>query len=499
MKRRTMIFAAAMLTASVIFSAAGNMAMAAGAKAVSAQAEDASAETDTEDLSAGSETEKEPKDEGKAEGKASDPETEKDSGNVEMTKEKASDPETEKDSGDAGMTEEAESGSETEKDTGSRGKTDDDAAADLKEADEDTSGETKPEEKTRGELQKGKALKKGDCIGIVAPAWHIDGNDFSQAVLFLQNLGYELKIADSCTDSDRGFAGNDRQRAEDINTFFADDSVDAIMCLRGGYGCARILDYLDYDLIREHPKLLIGYSDITALHVVLMERCGLVTVHGPMISSFKSIYSDHVQRLFQNIIRPDDLQEGTDSSELDVFDMDESAYANVGLEYTLKQFLEGISSNRPIGELEMPEGAALESIIPGTAQGKIIGGNLTVLASMAGTDYELQGDHNILFFEEIGERAYRIDRLLCQLCQNGLLDRVDGILIGDISNNYDDAECTVRQVIEEYAELAGKPCICGLPCGHSSDNCFLPFGVEARMTANEDGTASLVLLESALN
>ncbi len=356
--------------------------------------------------------------------------------------------------------------------------------------------ETK-EEDSAGKQIFGKSLKKGDCIGIAAPAGFIADNDYNQALMFLTDMGYEVKLADSCLSKEGLFADSDKERAEDINALFEDDSVDAILCLRGGYGCARILEYLDYEMIAQHPKILIGYSDVTALHTALIQRCGLVTVHGPMISSFRTIYSDYTDYLFRKKISADKIIDGYDLSDSDLFDFDENSFEGFSLEYTLTQFLEGLQSDEPAGEIELPEGGELKTIIPGTAEGRIVGGNLTVVASLIGTDNELQGDQAILFLEETGEPAYRMDRMLQQLYQNGLLDRVSGIMIGDMSTNIDDENRTCAEVIEEYARLAGKPCISGVPAGHGKDNMYLPLNADARITADEDGTASLVILDPA--
>ena len=306
---------------------------------------------------------------------------------------------------------------------------------------------------------KGKALKTGDCIGIAAPAYYVRNHDYSKAVQFLKAQGYKVKVMPSCDATERNFAGSDKQRAEDINALFADDSVDAIMCLRGGYGSGRILDYLDYSMIAKHPKLLIGYSDVTALHIALYQKCGLVTVHGPMASTFNN-----------------DNYTG----------------------FTKEQFLSGITSDEPVGKIKQPEGGKLKTLVPGSAEGVVIGGNLTLIASLVGTEYELRADHAILFIEEIGEFASRIDRMLLQLYESGLFDRVDGIIIGDMADNYDYNSCSVNDVIREYAKLADKPCITGVPAGHGKYNMFLPFGVKAKMTANKDGSASIEILESAL-
>ncbi len=365
------------------------------------------------------------------------------------------------------------------------------------ETEADAISKTDPDTDSLPEQILGKALKKGDCIGITAPAGFIQDNDYNQVLLFLKDMGYEVKLADSCFMADGLFAGSDEERAADLNAFFEDDSVDAILCLRGGYGCARILEYLDYEMIKKHPKLLIGYSDITALHTALIERCGLVTVHGPMVSSFRTIYTDYVECLLRDKVSSDEILDGYDLSESDLFDLDESSFKGFPMEFTVTQFLKGIRSDEAVGEIELPEGGSLKTVVPGTAEGRIVGGNLTVLASLIGTEYELQGDHAILFIEEVSEAAYSVDRMLQQLYQNGLFDRVDGIMIGDMSTNYDDENRSCEEVIEEYARLAGKPCISGVPAGHGDDNMYLPLNVDARLVAEEDGTASLTILEPA--
>lgn len=343
----------------------------------------------------------------------------------------------------------------------------------------------------------GKSLKEGDCIGIAAPAGFIKDDDYNQALMFLKDMGYEVKLTKSCTEKDGLFAGSDRDRAEDVNALFEDDSVDAIMCLKGGYGCSRILKYLDYEMISKHPKLLIGYSDITALHTALIQRCGLVTVHGPMILSFRTIYSDYINNLFQKEISAEEIVDGYDLSKSGLFDLEETSFKGSSMEFTVTQFFSGLQSDEAIGEITLPEGEELKTIIPGSAEGRIVGGNLTVLTSLIGTENELQGDDAILFLEEVQEPAYRIDRMLQQLYQNGLLDRVSAIMIGDMSSNIDDENRTCEEVIEEYAKLAGKPCISGVPAGHGTENMFLPLNVDAKLTAKKDGSASLVILDPA--
>ncbi len=202
--------------------------------------------------------------------------------------------------------------------------------------------------------------------------------------------------------------------------------------------------------------MFIGYSDITALHTALLQESSLATVHGPMITSL-----------------------GPGSSE-----------------YTTQQLLDGLSGKIGTGAIVLPEGRELTTLVPGKAEGVIVGGNLTVLTSLVGTEYELQGDGALLMIEEVGEAPYRIDRMLRQLYESGLFDRINGMILGDFTGCEDERGRALSDVLEEYALLSGKPVIMGIPTGHGDDRMFLPIGVKAVMTANENGSASLVLEES---
>ena len=306
------------------------------------------------------------------------------------------------------------------------------------------------------EAVQGRSLKPGDTIGVLAPASCDDIDEMQNAIKYLQDLGYKVKLAPSCRAQYGYFAGTDFQRAADINHFFADDEVAAILCMRGGYGSARVLDKLDYQLISQHPKQFIGYSDITALHAVMQEKSHLATVHGPMLSSLET---------------------------------DSPAKA-----YTRENFAKGISGKLYPGKVPMPAGQTLQTINPGRAEGPIIGGNLTMIQSLLGTPYEIKGDGAILLIEDVGESAYGIDRTLQQLWQNGLLSRVSGVIVGDFSgadDDYEEGDFYLDDVLEYYAKLSGKPWLKGMPVGHGSNNVYLPLGVKAVMQANEDGTASL--------
>lgn len=313
------------------------------------------------------------------------------------------------------------------------------------------------------ERSKVRALKPGDTIGILAPGSCMDKEEIGKAVSNLKRWGYKVKLGSSCTAAYGYFAGTDAQRAADINKFFLDDSVDGILCMRGGYGSVRVLNKLDYEAISKHPKQFIGYSDITALHTALGEMANLVTIHGPMGVSLRN--------------------------------------EKVKKEFTGVNFFKGIEGNLYPGELPLPEGTELKTIAPGEAEGIIVGGNLSILTSMVGTPYELKEDGALLFIEDVDEYTYRVDRMLQQLWQSGLLSRVSGVLVGDFTDadaDYDGQAFLLDEVLSYYAKLTGKPWIKGIPAGHEKDNVYLPFGVRAKVKAAPDGKASLTILENPI-
>lgn len=310
---------------------------------------------------------------------------------------------------------------------------------------------------------KGRALKPGDTIGILAPGSPLDKKYLDKALSNLKKSGYKFKLAPSCTSEYGYFAGTDVQRASDINHFFLDDEVDGILCMRGGYGSVRVLDKLDYEAIKKHPKQFIGYSDVTAIHVALGEKANLSTIHGPMLSSFRN--------------------------------------SKVSTRFTGVNFFKGISGNLYPGEIPMPAGAKLKAITPGEAEGIIVGGNLCLLASLVGTPYELKGDGAILLIEDVDEPTYKVDRILQQLWQDGLFSRVKGVLVGDFvgaDEDYDGHDFLLDEVLDYYARLTGKPWVKGVPVGHDDDNLYLPLGVRAKVKADKDGKASLAIVENPL-
>lgn len=302
------------------------------------------------------------------------------------------------------------------------------------------------------------ALKTGDCIGILGPASPLDDPaDLNRVTDNLKKRGYTVKLAPSAIAHMGFFAGSDEVRAHDVNTFFQDDAIKAILCLNGGYGSTHILDKLDYAMIAKHPKFFIGFSDITAMHTALGEKSNLVTIHGPLVATVYSPYSSS---------------------------------------YTTNQFDRGLSMTTAPGNLSLPPDRHLKVLVKGTASGPIVGGNLSMIAALAGTPYELKGNGCILFLEDVREKSYRIDRMLEQLRQNGLLQRINGIIFGDfLYCDADPGDFTTDQVLAHYAKLCGKPAVAGFPAGHGTDKAFLPLGVRAKLQATNDDTAVVTINE----
>lgn len=298
---------------------------------------------------------------------------------------------------------------------------------------------------------KPKGLVLGDTVGIIAPASPDTRENVEKSNKKLTQMGFKVKMGKSCYEKYGYLSGPDILRADDINSMFRDTEIDGIICLRGGYGTLRILDLLDYQVIRNNPKVFVGYSDITALHIGINQISNVVTFHGPMVSS--------------------DMVECFDSFSK------ESLY-----NFILKdRFDTGIIKN-PIGE-------GIETINGGIVEGPIIGGNLSLIVSTLGTPYEIDLKGKILFLEEIGEEPYRIDRMFNQLRLSGKLEEAKGIILGDFKNcssddSRKDNSLTLEQIIEDIIKPVGIPSISNLKAGHCKPMVTLPFGVQARLDGN---------------
>ncbi len=298
-------------------------------------------------------------------------------------------------------------------------------------------------------MQKPTALRPGHTIGLLGPSSSPkDPAKLPAAVAYLESLGYRVKTTESCTAKYGYLAGSDVLRAQDINRMFADDAVDGILCVRGGYGAGRILGRLNYPVIRGNPKVFCGYSDITALHGAFREQANLVTFHGPMATS--------------------DMANETN----DLFTMD--------------SFWRAVGNPESVGLLCNPPEYPRETLAPGRAIGPLIGGNLSLLCSGLGTPYSYNFDGAILFMEEVDEPCYAVDRYLTQMKNAGGFQRCAGILLGEFTNvraENNDGCLSLEQVFADLLGDCGKPVLTGIRCGHCTPTLTLPFGVMCEMDA----------------
>lgn len=294
-------------------------------------------------------------------------------------------------------------------------------------------------------------LRTGDVIGIIAPASApVDPTKLENGIRYIEKNGYRVELGNNVSKINGYLAGTDQERADDLNSMFNNKYVKAIICLRGGYGASRILDKINYKLIRSNPKILVGYSEITALQMAILQKSGLVTFAGPMVATD-----------FGNGVTP----------------------------YTEDFFWRIISSNKKIGRLKYPDNEKLVSITKGGASGRIIGGNLSVFAALTGTDYfpDLKG--RILMFEEVDELPYKVDRLLNQLRLLKVFKQIKGIILGRFvdCNEHDTSKrtLTLGEVMEDYMKELKIPVLYTFPHGHIKDKVTVPFGINVKMNASK--------------
>ena len=309
-------------------------------------------------------------------------------------------------------------------------------------------------------MKYGKKLKFGDTIGLIAPSGAVRTEGaVARAVEETKRMGFKVKLGESAQQKYGYLSGTDEVRARDINNMFADDEVDAIICIRGGYGAMRTLDKLDYEMISKHPKIFAGFSDITALHIALLNRCDLATFHAPMAVGWADGPMDDFSR--------------------------ESMY-------------KALMHAEPMGELVNPPEYEKKTVNPGIAEGTLVGGNLMLITSSLGTPWEINTKDRILFIEEVSERTYCVDRMLTQLRLAGKFDDCAGVVFGDFADcniEYPEFGLTLEEIIRDVVAPCGKPVFTGLRCGHCTPKLTLPLGVKCRMDAD---ACTLTVLESAV-
>ena len=275
-------------------------------------------------------------------------------------------------------------------------------------------------------------LNPGETIGIVAPAGAFDREVFMQGLSTLKSMGFHARVPEEIYDKTRYLAGSDAQRARLVNLFFKDPDVRAIVCARGGFGSLRMLPLVDFDIIRTHPKIFVGYSDITALLTAITSQSGLVTFHGPMVTTLAT-----------------------------------------APELTRHNLTAALTSDTAL-EITPADGVVIQA---GQAKGPVIGGNLNTLCHLIGTPFELNFDNHILLLEDRGEAHYRIDRMLSQMKMAGCFERIAGLVLGSFE------ACGplngIFQIFEEHFRDFGGPILAGFDVGHGKQNMTVPFGVDA--------------------
>jgi muramoyltetrapeptide carboxypeptidase len=307
-----------------------------------------------------------------------------------------------------------------------------------------------------------KMLREGDTVGMIAPSSPSPDMDrINKAVRVIEEMGLKAIVGQTCFERLGYLAGNDNLRASDIHRFFSDPAINGIFCMRGGDGASRLLDKLDLKIISRNPKVFVGYSDITALHLVFNQKAGFITFHGPMpVTEF---------------IAPD--------------------FADFARDCLMR----AIMSDEPLGEIVSPEGAPPEeTLYPGNVEGQLTGGNLSLICALMGTPFEIDTKGKILLIEDTDEPNYKLDRMLTQLRLSGKLDAAAGIVIGQFINtepNDPNKQFPMYEVLKDILLPLKKPILKNVCFGHGPHKATLPLGARAVL----DGERSrLILIESGV-
>jgi len=288
-------------------------------------------------------------------------------------------------------------------------------------------------------MKHARPLKKGDTIGIAAPSSPFDKGDFKRGVQMLENLGFNVYHRKDIFDQNRYLAGTDRRRADELMELFQNKKIHAVMFARGGYGSQRIIRLIDPEVVRSHPKPVIGFSDITALLTYLRQTCNVPTMYGPVLTMLGKHKED----------------------------------------VTADRLAAALTSEDALGSLPVGDAKIYR---PGSAEGVLVGGCLSLISTSIGTPYELQADNALLFIEEIGEKMYAIDRMITQLKNTKILENVSGIVIGSIvpeEGEVYDLEAILDEVLDDFK----GPIITDFPSGHTHPFITLPLGITMKIEA----------------
>ena len=301
------------------------------------------------------------------------------------------------------------------------------------------------------EILKPRKLNKNELIGLISPASSPDElSKIDDSVSYLERLGYSVVLGKNVGKINGYLAGTDQERVDDLHYMFKKKEVKAIFCLRGGYGSGRILDKIDYNLIKKNPKILVGYSDITSLQMAILKKTGLITFAGPMLLTD-----------FLNQIHP--------SAE--------------------EIFWITLTSNKKIGKLKSIGDKEIQFLRKGRTIGRLIGGNLSTFVSLIGSDYLPKLDKCIILLEETCEPPYKIDRMFNQLRISGILKNSNGVLLGAFNDcletNPEKNTLTLGEVIQEYLGNLKKPVLYNLSHGHIKENLILPIGLNVKLNSEK--------------
>jgi muramoyltetrapeptide carboxypeptidase len=299
-------------------------------------------------------------------------------------------------------------------------------------------------------IVKPRKVGPGSRIAVIAPAGPPRADRLQKGLAYFQKLGYEFQIYPQVKKRTGYLAGDDKSRAAAINDAFADDSIDGIFAARGGYGCLRLLPYIDFKVIKKNPKLMVGYSDLTVLLLAIYKECNLVTFHGPMLSI---------------------------------------EFGKPLKKYTTEYFHKAIEQPKPLGRISIPSGYHVEKINGGNAVGTIIGGNLSLIARMIGTGFLPSFKDKLIFIEDTEEEPYRLDAYLSQLFQATDISKARGFVIGEMTKTEPKygrkKSWTALEVIKDYFAGLNKPVIYNFPCGHGKEKITIPVGVKAFLDADK--------------
>ncbi|MBQ4595810.1 MAG: LD-carboxypeptidase [Firmicutes bacterium] len=292
-----------------------------------------------------------------------------------------------------------------------------------------------------------KPLKHGDKVAITAPSSPVSDEKLEMSVESIKFLGLEPVVMPSCHMAHGYLAGPDKQRADDINTAFADDTIKGIFCLRGGYGTTRLLPMLDFEMIKNNPKIFIGYSDISSLHFNVNQKCDLITFHGPMPTTDYRVHE---------------------------------GFTNDSLRTCL-------FAHEKLKTIGNPEGEEIITLREGFAKGTLVGGNLSLMAGTLGSPYEVDTKGKIFFIEDVDEMPFRLDKMLTALALAGKFRDCEGIILGTFERceEADHPSLSLREIFEEVVLPWGKPTVLNLRAGHIYPQSTLPMGAEVNFEAKD--------------